>query len=144
MVWALGRLDKNNEPSFHDLYPRRDVIFDLGCKEPENTCIHFTENNKKYFQRCERLDITDLLLLFHRYNVAFLPGSLGKRPKYLTEALELLKQLSDHLEEKGDTKVSQVKTVLLIPELSFYNMLSDERFDYFTCRGNVSGYRLVH
>ncbi|XP_018392527.1 PREDICTED: uncharacterized protein LOC108771679 [Cyphomyrmex costatus] len=52
VVWALGRLDKtNNEPSFHDVYPRSDVILELSRKEPENTCIDFTEHNRKIFPR---------------------------------------------------------------------------------------------
>ncbi|XP_020281603.1 protein Skeletor, isoforms B/C isoform X2 [Pseudomyrmex gracilis] len=52
IVWALGKLDKtNNDPSFHDLYPRSDVILELGRKESENTCNDFTENNNKYFNR---------------------------------------------------------------------------------------------
>jgi len=54
VVWALGRLDKtNNEPSFHDVYPRGDVIIELSRKEPENACIDFTEHNHKIFSRCE-------------------------------------------------------------------------------------------
>lgn len=54
VIWALGRLDKtNNEPSFHDVYPRSDIALELNRKEPENTCIDFTEDNNKYNQRCE-------------------------------------------------------------------------------------------
>ncbi|XP_071557241.1 protein Skeletor, isoforms B/C-like [Temnothorax nylanderi] len=52
VVWALGRLDKtNNEPSFHDVYPRSDVVLELSRKEPDNTCIDFTEHNEKIFSR---------------------------------------------------------------------------------------------
>ncbi|XP_026827952.1 uncharacterized protein LOC105278994 isoform X2 [Ooceraea biroi] len=52
VVWALGRLDKtDSEPSFHDLYQRGDVMLELGRKEPENTCIDFTETNRKFSQR---------------------------------------------------------------------------------------------
>ncbi|XP_029163998.1 uncharacterized protein LOC114935347 isoform X2 [Nylanderia fulva] len=52
VVWALGRLDKtNNEPSFHDLYPRNDVVLELNRKDPENTCIDFTESSGKFSQK---------------------------------------------------------------------------------------------
>lgn len=57
VVWALGRLDKiNNEPSFHDLYQRSDVMLELNRKEPENTCIDFTESNDKYSQKYEYMN----------------------------------------------------------------------------------------
>lgn len=56
VVWALGRLDKtNNEPSFHDLYPRGDVVLELNRKEAENACIDFTETSSKLPQKCENL-----------------------------------------------------------------------------------------
>lgn len=56
IVWALGRLDKtNNEPSFHDLYSRGDVVLELNRKEAENACIDFTETSSKLSQKCENL-----------------------------------------------------------------------------------------
>lgn len=45
MVWALGRLDSNREPAFHDYYPKRDVIIDFNPKEKYNDCYAFKEPN---------------------------------------------------------------------------------------------------
>lgn len=43
-VWALGRLDSNSEPAFHDIYPRKDVIIHFNTKEPVNDCFSFTRS----------------------------------------------------------------------------------------------------
>lgn len=47
VVWALGRLDTNNEPAFHDLYPKKDVKIHFNTTERVNDCFSFTrsENN---------------------------------------------------------------------------------------------------
>lgn len=42
LIWALGRLDHNNEPAFHDIYPRGGISVELNPKEPINTCFAFT------------------------------------------------------------------------------------------------------
>lgn len=47
VVWALGRLDENKEPTFHDVYPKSDLKLELVRQEPENTCMDFTENDEK-------------------------------------------------------------------------------------------------
>lgn len=47
VVWALGRLNENKEPNFHDVYPKSDLKLELVRKEPENTCMDFTENNEE-------------------------------------------------------------------------------------------------
>lgn len=47
IIWALGRLDENMEPNFHDLYPKSDLRLELNRQEPENTCMDFTEDNEK-------------------------------------------------------------------------------------------------
>lgn len=59
VVWALGRLDENNEPNFHDYYPKSNLMLDLGRKNNEgenkdnnenenrNICVGFTANNDK-------------------------------------------------------------------------------------------------
>lgn len=46
IIWAIGRLDNNKEPAFHDFYPKRDVKLDFGIKDPINTCFSFT----RFFQ----------------------------------------------------------------------------------------------
>lgn len=64
VVWALGRLDRTNyEPSFHDVYQRNDVMLELSRKEPENTCMDFTEINRKFTQRCVWIPLRLLRLL---------------------------------------------------------------------------------
>lgn len=47
VVWALGRLNENKEPTFHDLYLKNDLKLELGRKEPEDACMDFTENNEQ-------------------------------------------------------------------------------------------------
>lgn len=47
VIWAIGRLDENKEPSFHDIYPKRDLKLELGRSEPENTCMDFTADDEK-------------------------------------------------------------------------------------------------
>ncbi|XP_037295843.1 protein Skeletor, isoforms B/C [Manduca sexta] len=42
VVWAIGRLDADNEPSFHRLYPTSDVKLHLSQQPPENDCTPFT------------------------------------------------------------------------------------------------------
>lgn len=113
VIWALGRLDKtNNEPSFHDLYPRNDVVLELNRKDAENSCIDFTESSGKFSQKC--------LLMFHTlYNqiirfaililsLALFSENLGRKQKYSTEAFEPSKQLSDPPVGEGDIRESRV------------------------------------
>lgn len=47
VVWALGRLNENKEPTFHDLYLKNDLKLELGRKESEDACMDFTENNEQ-------------------------------------------------------------------------------------------------
>lgn len=44
VVWAIGRLDSNREPAFHDLYPKRDVRIHFNTTEPVNDCFSFTRS----------------------------------------------------------------------------------------------------
>lgn len=59
VVWALGRLDENKEPNFHDFYPKSNLRLELNRNEPENTCMDFTENNNKLRETWEKADIFD-------------------------------------------------------------------------------------
>lgn len=49
VVWAIGRLDKNMEPSFHDIYPKKDILINFNRKEAESNCFPFTstENTRE-------------------------------------------------------------------------------------------------
>lgn len=38
----MGRLDSQNEPSFHDIYTKADLKVKLSPAEPTNTCFSFT------------------------------------------------------------------------------------------------------
>ncbi|KAG8230724.1 hypothetical protein J437_LFUL010825, partial [Ladona fulva] len=42
LIWALGLLNEDKEPSFHDLYPRGSLSVNLGRKEAESNCFAFT------------------------------------------------------------------------------------------------------
>lgn len=47
LIWAMGRLDDNKEPAFHDVYPRGPNAVELGRKEPYNECYPFTRSIKE-------------------------------------------------------------------------------------------------
>lgn len=42
VIWAMGHLDSNYEPAFHNLYPKTDVIMHFNTTEPVNDCFSFT------------------------------------------------------------------------------------------------------
>lgn len=42
VVWAVGRRDADDEPSFHRLYHRRDLTVHLAQQPPPNDCTGFT------------------------------------------------------------------------------------------------------
>lgn len=45
-MWAIGRLDLNREPAFHDIYPKKDVRIHFNATEPVNDCHSFTRNDE--------------------------------------------------------------------------------------------------
>ncbi|XP_034949815.1 protein Skeletor, isoforms B/C isoform X2 [Chelonus insularis] len=59
IIWALGKLDENKEPGFHDFYPKSNIKIKFHRQEPENTCVDFTEVNKKLIEPWEKTDIFD-------------------------------------------------------------------------------------
>lgn len=59
VIWALGRLDENNDPNFHDVYPKKNVRLELGRTEPENSCMDFTVDNKELREPWGKADIVD-------------------------------------------------------------------------------------
>lgn len=42
VVWALGELDSNNEPTYHNIYPTNDITMKFNNTEPYNDCFSFT------------------------------------------------------------------------------------------------------
>ncbi|XP_060529801.1 protein Skeletor, isoforms B/C isoform X1 [Cylas formicarius] len=44
IVWAIGKLDENREPAFHDTYPKTNISIELNAKEPHRTCFPFTRS----------------------------------------------------------------------------------------------------
>ncbi|XP_037030549.1 protein Skeletor, isoforms B/C [Bradysia coprophila] len=60
VVWAMGRLDSNNEPAFHDIYPKKDVIIHFNTSEPVNDCFSFSKSETN------RPDIWDRAQIFER------------------------------------------------------------------------------
>ncbi|KAK0093076.1 hypothetical protein PV326_014361 [Microctonus aethiopoides] len=59
VIWALGKLDENKEPNFHDFYPKTNLKLELHRNEPENTCVDFTEINNKFIESWEKAIIFD-------------------------------------------------------------------------------------
>ncbi|KAL1497150.1 hypothetical protein ABEB36_008156 [Hypothenemus hampei] len=45
IIWAIGKLDENKEPAFHDLYPKANISLELNPKEPMNNCFSFTRSD---------------------------------------------------------------------------------------------------
>ncbi|XP_075229163.1 cytochrome and DOMON domain-containing protein knickkopf [Lycorma delicatula] len=76
LTWALGRLDDNKEPSFHDVYPRGPNPVELGRKEPYNSCYSFTRSTKEPREPWDRPKIIDKAL---RTYIATLGPSGGQR-----------------------------------------------------------------
>lgn len=46
IVWALGRLDENKEPTFHDIYSKSNKQLNL-TQEPSSDCVAFTRSENK-------------------------------------------------------------------------------------------------
>lgn len=47
IIWALGRLDENKEPTFHDTYSKANIKVDLARKEAQSNCVSFTTVDRK-------------------------------------------------------------------------------------------------
>jgi hypothetical protein len=67
VVWAIGRLNHNKEPMFHDIYPKGNVKLELNRKEKENNCFAFTHTHESF--RYWR--VISLLYIFPYYNKVF-------------------------------------------------------------------------
>lgn len=76
VVWAMGRLDSHNEPAFHDLYPKGNVIIHFNSTEPTNDCFSFTRSEVTLRDPWDRPEILDRSI---RAFDAVLGPSGGKR-----------------------------------------------------------------
>lgn len=59
VVWAMGRLDTNNEPAFHDIYPKADIIMHFNTTEPYNDCFSFTRSDVPVIEVWDKPQIFD-------------------------------------------------------------------------------------
>lgn len=62
VVWAIGRLDSNNEPAFHDIYPKKDVMIHFNTSEPVDDCFSFTKTEAVMEDLWDRSQIFDRLV----------------------------------------------------------------------------------
>jgi len=60
LIWAIGKLDSNKEPVFHDLYPRGNFPVELG--KNENNCVAFTTSTEEVKLPWDRPKIIDKAL----------------------------------------------------------------------------------
>ncbi|CAG9821964.1 unnamed protein product [Phaedon cochleariae] len=68
VVWGVGKLDKTNEPAFHDLYPKTDVKIELNPKEPQNNCYSFTRSKTEPTEPWKKGQIFDKSIrIFNAY-----------------------------------------------------------------------------
>jgi hypothetical protein len=47
VVWAMGRLDSNNEPTFHNFHPKRDILMQFNTSTTASDCVSFTTEPPK-------------------------------------------------------------------------------------------------
>lgn len=76
IVWAIGRLDTNHEPTFHDIYHKSNIQVNLGRSEPESNCFSFTRSDTMLRPPWEKGQIFDRNI---RTFKAYLGPSGGKR-----------------------------------------------------------------
>lgn len=76
VIYAMGRLDSNKEPAFHDIYPKKDIQIHFNTSEPVNDCVSFTSTPVEKIERWERNQIFDKAI--RSFSVTLGP-SAGKR-----------------------------------------------------------------
>lgn len=76
VVWAIGRLDSNKEPAFHDLFPKKDIKIHFNTSEPYNDCFAFAGRDTTKLDTWERPPIYNMAI---RSFTATLGPSGGKR-----------------------------------------------------------------
>ncbi|XP_068898664.1 protein Skeletor, isoforms B/C [Tenebrio molitor] len=76
VIWAMGRLDHNKEPTFHDIYPKTDIRVELGRNESSSNCFSFTRSDTQLREPWAKGQIYDKTI---RTFKAYLGPSGGKR-----------------------------------------------------------------
>lgn len=77
VVWAMGRLDSNKEPTFHDIYPKSDIIIHFNTSEPVNDCFSFTRSEVKLEDIWDRAQIFDRAIRSFRATLGPAGGKRG-------------------------------------------------------------------
>lgn len=76
VVWAIGPLDSNKEPAFHDIYPKKDLKLNFNSSKPVNDCFSFTKSESVVKETWNKAKIFDRTI---RSFTAVLGPSGGKR-----------------------------------------------------------------
>ncbi|KAI5645559.1 electron transfer DM13 domain-containing protein [Phthorimaea operculella] len=69
VVWAVGRLDADNSPSYHTLFPRNDVILNLSKATPDDDCFSFAVGKRAIPQPWETAQLFDPALRVFRFSI---------------------------------------------------------------------------
>lgn len=77
MVWAMGRLDSNKEPAFHDIYPKQDIVIHFNTSEPVNDCFSFTRSEVNLEDIWDRSQIFDRSIRSFRATLGPAGGKRG-------------------------------------------------------------------
>lgn len=77
VVWAMGRLDSNNEPTFHDIYPKADLTIHFNTSEPVNDCFSFTRSAVNLEDIWDRSQIFDRSIRSFRATLGPAGGKRG-------------------------------------------------------------------
>lgn len=77
IIWAVGKLDTNKEPAFHEFYPKKDHAIHFNSSENVDDCFSFTQSAEKpELELWERNPIVDKTI---RSFTATLGPSGGKK-----------------------------------------------------------------
>nr|CAD7202981.1 unnamed protein product [Timema douglasi] len=76
VVWAVGKLNHNKEPMFHDMYPKWNLKLELNRKEQSSDCFAFTRSKESFRETWEAGEIFDRTI---RTFTATLGPSGGRR-----------------------------------------------------------------
>ncbi|CAK1594786.1 unnamed protein product [Parnassius mnemosyne] len=77
VVWAIGSLDHEGEPSYHRLYHRSDVVVKLMENPPENDCFDFVIGERAGVRAWERAELFDPALRVFRFALGPAGGARG-------------------------------------------------------------------
>ncbi|XP_030768405.1 protein Skeletor, isoforms B/C [Sitophilus oryzae] len=80
VVWAMGKLDENKEPAFHDVYPKTNITIEVNPKEPQNNCYSFTRSEPQVGEPWSKGQIFDKTVRVFRSTI----GPSGAKKGYQT------------------------------------------------------------